>query len=96
MSTMLCANYGRFSVFPCEDGWILQDTQPDDPAYIFEYKGKRMYAAKIIGEAYNRKDAKELIAEAKRLSELYKKKPRSSYGRKPPKRSKLDGMERGK
>ena len=68
------AYFGRYSVIPFADGWILQDSRPDDPAYIFRRGRRKMYAAKILGEAHSIEAACELIRVAKILAEKDRKK----------------------
>ena len=74
MESLAEAYFGRYSVIPVSNGWILQDTRPDDPAYIFRRGRRRMYAAKILGEAYSLEAARELVHIARQLAEKDKKK----------------------
>ena len=69
MESLTDGYFGRYSVIPFGEGWILQDSRPDDPAYIFTRGRKRMYAAKILGEARSASAARVLVSVARRLSE---------------------------
>ena len=66
----------RYNVVKLCDGWVLQDTRPNEPGYVFTRGRRTLYAAKILAEAYSIEGARKLIeiaAELERTEPIVKK-----------------------
>lgn len=63
----------RYSVIAFGDGWILQDSLPEEPGYSFHKDGKTIYAARIVMETRNPNGVPALVKKGKELENEYLK-----------------------
>lgn len=62
----------RYNVVKLCNGWVLQDTRPNEPGYKFTNGRRTLYAAKILAETYSIEGVRKLIEMA---AELEKNEP---------------------